>query len=334
MGSRNNQLPAPVEPALPQWEGDTYDENLPPLNQLPGEDTRFEQDLYGDQVPQEVADDVANAAPPADAEIPQTGMGFDFNSLNVQTREDFDRLPLEQQELLKAMKRGVQFTPAGAADFVLKQQAARIQQEQRMAEKQGGSDQARAEMIQQANIDKVRAAYDANLKVQQTLDRLQGIKRKEDGSVVEDGGRWKPYVGFDSSLNNWAPAGTDRRQFGIDLQTLKDQLGLAARGSLKGQGPVSDFESKMLLNAAASGLDPSGTEESFGSTVKQIREYNDQQMNLNKGLLQRFESGTNSSPAAQPAAASAPSADTRPRKSLMGTTYAVNSDGTLEKVAK
>jgi hypothetical protein len=126
MPPRNNRLPAPVEPPLPALV--PYDENLPSMDPPP----EFLEEMNGVPaedyaVPDEVYNDVA-AEP-----LPETGMGFDFNSLNVQTREDFDRLPLEQQELLKAMKRGVQFTPAGAADFVLKQQNARAEMERKTA---------------------------------------------------------------------------------------------------------------------------------------------------------------------------------------------------------
>jgi len=132
MPPRNNRLPAPVEPPLPALV--PYDENLPSIDPPPEfleEMNNVPADDYA--VPDEVYNDFASEPSAPAEELPQTGMGFDFNSLNVQTREDFDALPLEQQELLKAMKRGVQFTPAGAAEFVLKQQNARAEMERKTA---------------------------------------------------------------------------------------------------------------------------------------------------------------------------------------------------------
>jgi hypothetical protein len=116
---RNNQLPPPVEP------------DLPPLNDfdapmIPGEEQIYADDLYGAGIPADVAQDVAQMP------LPETGVGFDFNSLNVQTREDFDALPSEQQELLKAMKRGVQFTPESAAQFITSQMTRRMEVESKM----------------------------------------------------------------------------------------------------------------------------------------------------------------------------------------------------------
>ena len=84
MPPKRNQLPPPVEP------------DLPPLNEfdapmLPGEEPIYADELYGDAggaVPPDVAADAASM------EIPSTGMAFDFNSLNVQTKEDFQALPV------------------------------------------------------------------------------------------------------------------------------------------------------------------------------------------------------------------------------------------------
>jgi hypothetical protein len=174
---RKNQQAA--EPPLPYDNLDIGEEPLPGMapNAFPGEDPMFADDLYGGEVPADVYDDFA-AEP-----LPETGMGFDFTKLNVQTREDFDALPVEQQELLKAMKRGVQFTPEGAAQFVLKQQETRMQQEQRAAMMQADPVRQSAaatkqvelaekqKTMQQAYLEEVQYQNNLNLVADPNTDR-------------------------------------------------------------------------------------------------------------------------------------------------------------------
>lgn len=59
-----------------------------------------------------------NTPPTPPAVSPAKGNSFDFSGIVVQSQEDFDRLPPAQQQLLRNMKQGVQYTPAAAAQFV------------------------------------------------------------------------------------------------------------------------------------------------------------------------------------------------------------------------
>lgn len=131
-----------------------------PLDQLEamnGVSMAEEDMMAADMPPEEIVNDVAAM------ELPQTGVGFDFSSINVQTREDFDRLPPEQQELLKAMKRGVQFTPESAAQFVLQQ----TQRQQRLADEaskmqsQSGKPMTSTEVKSLSDLDSVSFTLDA-----------------------------------------------------------------------------------------------------------------------------------------------------------------------------
>ena len=59
---------------------------------------------------------------PVEVTLPQTGMRFDWNSIAIKSKEEFDALPPERKELLRAIKNGVQFTDKSAAEFILAQQ--------------------------------------------------------------------------------------------------------------------------------------------------------------------------------------------------------------------
>lgn len=158
-----------------------YEENLPVLEEplpplmpesvdIPGADSRFYQDLYDDMgnqgAPQEVVDDVS--AMPSEEEqpmdeIPETGMRFDFGSLRVQTKEDFAALPEEQKELLRAMKRGVQFTEESAAKFVLQQRERqqRLADEAAKIQSQSGKPMTSTEVKSLSDLDSVSFTLDA-----------------------------------------------------------------------------------------------------------------------------------------------------------------------------
>jgi hypothetical protein len=147
------------------------------MDMLPGEDPMFAQDLYGDEVPQDIYDDVVSQ------ELPKTGVGFDFNSLNVQTEEDFYRLPIGQQRLLQAMKEGVQFDERSAAQYILDQQKAYMQQEQKTAMMQADPVRQSAaatkqvelaekqKTMQQAFLEEVQYQNNLNLVADPNTDR-------------------------------------------------------------------------------------------------------------------------------------------------------------------
>jgi hypothetical protein len=209
-------------------------------------------------------------------------MGFDFTKLNVQTREDFDALPLEQQELLKAMKRGVQFTPEGAAQFVLKQQQARQDMQQRQALRDSDPRvAAQVESTQQATTQKVREAAEAKQAkmdeigrmrsvVTQMLDHpgfsgsvgaknlsyLFGIKKKKlpDGTTEPD-----PF------------AGTEEANFKAMLDQVKGGAFLEAFKALKGGGQITEIEGKKATDAIAR-LSQGQSEDGFKKSMNEFLE--------------------------------------------------------------
>lgn len=254
---------------MPPKQDPSYDP-LPDIAALPGEDQRFYNDMYGDaQVPQEVAADVSTMP-----EIPQTGMRFDFGSLNVQTKEDFAALPEEQKELLRAMKRGVQFTPESAAKFVLGQR-----ERQQKLQDSASSPQAVAET--DAAFARAQKAYNTTKKIDYALKRVIGKDAKNP--------RYSSYVGaYSVNPLKYVP-GTETRQFKNDLDSLKALLGLAAAGDNKGQGQVSNYERELYAAASSVGLDIANTGESFGATLEQIKQQNDAQLAENEAVLNKLQ---------------------------------------------
>ena len=177
-----------------------------------------------------------------------------------------------------------------------------------------------------AAFARAQRAFGATQKIDYAIKRIMG---------EDDKPRYKSYVGVYSMSPLGMVPGTETRQFQTDLASLKALLGLAAAGETKGQGQVSNYERELYGAASSIGLDLSNTEDSFRETLIQIKKQNDAQMAENESMLSKLQ-GKRPSAAGQSQQQSASSepADTRPRKTLMGTTYAVNADGTLEKVAK
>ena len=64
--------------------------------------------------------------------------------------------------------------------------------------------------------------------------------------------------------------GTEAFDTKAKLEQLRNKLALAARGQLKGQGTVSDFEAEMLMNAVAQ-LDRGQSPEAITTELKRIR---------------------------------------------------------------
>jgi hypothetical protein len=225
---------------------------------LPGEDPMFADDLYGSEVPQDVYNDVA-AEP-----LPETGMGFDFTKLNVQTREDFNALPVEQQELLKAMKRGVQFTPEGAAQFVLKQQESRMQQQQKMAMMQ--ADPARreqtrklkteADVLEENRVKAMQKSFDTYNYMDELLERVKTHPGRQ-------------YSTGKSSILPKVP-GTAPADFQVLLDQIGGQQFLQAFETLKGGGQITEVEGRKATEAQAR-LNPKQSEESFLQGVTELQ---------------------------------------------------------------
>ena len=297
------QLPPPVEP------------DLPPLNEfdaptMPGEDPIFADSLYGG-VPDAVAQDVAQAP------LPETGVGFDFNSLNVQTREDFDALPSEQQELLKAMKRGVQFTPESAAQFITSQMTRRMEAESRM---------------QVQASDPVRQAQQNRLQTESEAMKTQRVQRQQ--STLDTIGSMRGTIndvlthpGFSGSvgaknqaylfgLKSEPIAGTKEADFKALLDQVQGGAFLQAFESLKGGGQITQIEGEKATQAIVR-AQQSQSEEGFKKS-----------MNDFMSVLDKAEKrATSGEIVQQPSAPAATAAAPRPTKTISGIMWEKGDDG-------
>lgn len=292
---------------------------------LPGEEPVFANDLYGDSasgdLPPEIASDVAAM------EVPSTGMSFDFNSLNVQTREDFDALPAEQQELLKAMKRGVQFTPQSAAEFILNQTKMRMETEQKMKLRQ--SDPAVA-----ASVERNTAAAEAQKKAsaqkqQAALDTI-GSMRSTINSLLEHPG-FSGSVGAKNAAYLWGMktkktpdgrsepepfAGTPEADFKAMLDQVQGGAFLQAFESLKGGGQITQIEGEKATQAIVR-AQQSQSEEGFKKS-----------MNDFLSVLDKAEKrATSGEIVQQPATPAATAAAPRPTKTISGIVWEKGDDG-------
>jgi hypothetical protein len=296
---RKNQLPPPVEPDLPALEPgeeavplDVMDE----MNGVSGMDYGTPDDVYNDV-----------AAEP----LPETGVGFDFTKLNVQTREDFDALPVEQQELLKAMKRGVQFTPEGAAQFVIKQQEARAEMDRRAAMMQ-------ADPVRQEQTRKLKTEADVLEE-----NRMKAMRKTfETASYMDDllektkthPGR--QYATGKSSILPKVP-GTAPADFQVLLDQIGGQQFLQAFETLKGGGQITEVEGRKATEAMAR-MNPRQSEEAFLQGVNEFQ-------SIVRSAKERATAKIQ--PQDSPSTPAAESAAPRQRKTVAGTTYEKGADG-------
>jgi hypothetical protein len=296
---RKNQLPPPVEPDLPALE--PGEEAVPldvmdDMNGVSGMDYGTPDDVYNDV-----------AAEP----LPETGVGFDFTKLNVQTREDFDALPVEQQELLKAMKRGVQFTPEGAAQFVLKQQESRMQQQQKMAMME--SDPVRQEQTRKLKTEADIAEENRARSMQKTLDTASYMDDLLEKTKTHPG---RQYATGKSSILPKVP-GTAPADFQVLLDQIGGQQFLQAFESLKGGGQITEVEGRKATEAMAR-MNPRQSEEAF---LRGVNEFQSIVRSAKERATAKIQ------PKDSPSTPAAQSAAPRQRKTVAGTTYEKGADG-------
>ena len=320
MPPRNNRLPSPVEPPLPALV--PYDENLPSIDPPP----EFLEEMNGVPaedyaVPDEVYNDVAAEPSAATEELPKTGMGFDFNSLNVQTREDFDALPLEQQELLKAMKRGVQFTPATAAQFILKQQTARQERESKM------------EMMQADPVRKERADTEARAN-REAMEKRAGVMdeiastRTMITSMLEHPG-FSGSVGMKNAsylfgMKEEPISGTKEADFYPYIKQIRGGAFLKAFERIKGGGQITEIEGEKATDAIIR-AQTSQSEEGFR---KSMADFLDVINSVEKRMLESGQGASSPSAAAPTAQTAAP----RNTFTYDGATYERLPDGTARLI--
>jgi hypothetical protein len=262
----------------------------------------YEDDL---SAPEEILNDAAAM------EVPATGMAFDFGSLRVQSPEDFDALPDEQKELLRAIKRGIRFTPQGAAEFILSQQKSRMEQDRKVA-------------IMQA--DPVRQEQTRKLKTEADVleeNRMKAMRKTfETASYMDDllektkthPGR--QYATGKSSILPKVP-GTAPADFQVLLDQIGGQQFLQAFETLKGGGQITEVEGRKATEAMAR-MNPRQSEEAFLQGVNEFQSIVRSAKERATAKIQPQDSP--STPAAQSAAP-------RQRKTVAGTTYEKGADG-------
>jgi hypothetical protein len=258
---------------------------------------------YG--TPDDVYNDVA-AEP-----LPETGVGFDFTKLNVQTREDFDALPVEQQELLKAMKRGVQFTPEGAAQFVIKQQEARAEMDRRAAMMQ--ADPVRQEQTRKLKTEADVLEENRMKAMRKTLETASYMDDLLEKTKTHPG---RQYATGKSSILPKVP-GTAPADFQVLLDQIGGQQFLQAFETLKGGGQITEVEGRKATEAMAR-MNPRQSEEAFLQGVNEFQSIVRSAKERANAKIQPQDSP--STPAAQSAAP-------RQRKTVAGATYEKGADG-------
>jgi hypothetical protein len=308
----------PIEPPLPEMTEEELRRMYPDAGMqpelLPGEEPVFANDLYGDapaDTPPEIASDVAAM------EVPSTGMSFDFSSIKVQTREDFDALPTEQQELLKAMKRGVQFTPQSAAEFILNQTKMRMETEQKVKMRQ--SDPAVA-----ASVERNTAATEAQEKASaqkkqseiDTIGRMRGTVSnilQHPGLSGSVGAKNQAYL---FGLKGEPFAGTPEADFKALLNQLEGGAFLQAFESLKGGGQITQVEGEKATQAIVR-AQQSQSEEGFKKS-----------MNDFLSVLDKAEKrATSGEIVQQPSTPAATAAAPRQTKTISGIVWEKGDDG-------
>lgn len=306
---RNQQPPYTIdEEPLPVMDNGVPFDALQDMN---GVNMAEEDMMDADIAPADVAADVAAM------EIPSTGMSFDFNSIRVQSQEDYDALPVEQQELLSAMKRGVQFTPQSAAEFILGQTKARMETEQKIKLRQ-------ADPAVAASVERNAVATEAQQKAtaqrrQATLDTI-GSMRSTINDVLQHPG-FSGSVGAKNQaylfgLKSEPIAGTKEADFKAMLDQVQGGAFLQAFESLKGGGQITQVEGEKATQAIVR-AQQSQSEEGFKKS-----------MNDFLSVLDRAEKrATSGEQVQQPSTPAATAAAPRPTKTVSGIIWERGDDG-------
>jgi hypothetical protein len=137
------------------------------------------------------------------------------------------------------------------------------------------------------------------------------------GPVDKETGKQRPIPGS-------AAAG-----FSNLIESSRAKVFLPVIQRMRGFGSMQVREAEAAVNSA-NRLSLELSDKDFGSALEEVEDFADRFEARSRGVpVEEIKAARSNG---QPQAS--PSADTRPRNTLMGTTYAVNPDGTLEKVAK
>ncbi len=110
-----------------------------------------------------------------------------------------------------------------------------------------GTDTGKADLVKkqsEAEQEKAKLA-DRDRSLQAEITRAQDVK-----SLIDKASRSKSIKNYYGAVaGRTPPVKQDTLDFQADIERVISLASLAARGELKGQGPVSDFEGRMLANA-------------------------------------------------------------------------------------
>lgn len=204
----------------------------------------------------------SNTVPAPPAVSPAKGNSFDFSSIVVQSQEDFDRLPPAQQQMLRNMKQGVQYTPAAAAQFVEQFNAKLSEQSTPQAQAQLQKSQLDLQKSQAevAQIQQRKQAASSEIAgMRQMLSELKG----HPGMSTSVGAKG---VEYNFGLAKEPYGGTKAADFYTLLEQVQGGTFMQAFNNLKGGGQITEQEGAKAT-AAIARLNPRQSEEGFNKAL-------------------------------------------------------------------
>jgi hypothetical protein len=332
--SSPRRLPPAIEPDLPQDPNALLDPGEEPVpaevlnGSLPGEDSRFYNDMYNDSgaAPQEVIDDVlpeVRRAEPAPREVTSSTMDLSFiNKLNdpnltqEQAAAEYNKLP---PALRYVYDRVADFSYNNADTQTPAQLDPRdanrwldefYQTQDRIALQQQGP---QAQSLQKLQAEKAQKTVEMSNDILSIMDRLRGFKKGEEGSEKKT----PKYFGRVGTFDSLLPAATsgDRAGWYIDHKTLEDTLALAEAQANRGQGNFTETERLMLRSAATGGLNYGRDDASYAQIFE--------------GMYDMFKNKAEEQKAIASPAQSAPAAAAPQTKKVGNQTWVRTPDGWL-----
>lgn len=245
--SSPRRLPPPVEPPLP-----VADEPLPDLDPAMTADVLDQfatQDMAGNPLaaPEDLGAYYQGPEEPVPTEemnVPRTGMGFDMSRLAVQTKEDFQALEPEVQDLLRYLKTGVEMTEAGMAEYVIERREERRKEQSPTAVARREQLTAQTEALQRQQAEKAQATRDS-------IGTMRGVVNEilqHPGFSGSVGAKNQAYL---FGLKSQPFAGSKEADFMAMLAQLEGGAFLQAFQALKGGGPITDVEGQKATQAIA-----------------------------------------------------------------------------------
>lgn len=127
-----------------------------------------------------------------------------------------------------------------------------------------------AAQIPAAKRGKVIAASEKLGAVVSEENKRTYLSSVNDVNNLLEGDKYKGISGFLGGVTKTLP-GTEARQTAKEYESFLADLKLSARSALKGQGTISDYEMKVLEDAASGGLDRTASEGAFKQKLVEIR---------------------------------------------------------------